>query len=360
MSLELLRKKIDSLDDKIVSLIEERAKLAKKIGAEKKKLRLPVFEASREKSIVERVSKKAKVIGKESISRVYSEIMAACRGIQQEKREAEPRVTGTPRVSFLGPLGTFSHIAALKHFGNSAGLIPKESVDEVFKSVERGESAYGVVPIENSTEGSIGATLDLLRSSPLNIAAELKLKVEHNLLALPGVKLSDISAVYAHPQALAQCKKFLSSLKAQKRQSASNASACGSLDARSAAISSELAAKLYKLSILKLNIQDKSDNTTRFVVLSRKSAAKAKKSKTSIVFAVRDEPGSLVRMLQIFSSRKINLSKIESRPSKEKQWEYLFYIDFIGHASDKKCKEALAEVKKQAKSLRVLGSYPAA
>ncbi|MEM3031175.1 MAG: prephenate dehydratase [Candidatus Micrarchaeia archaeon] len=263
------------------------------------------------------------------------------------------------RMAFLGPEGTFTHIAARKAFPK-ARLIPLEAIDEIFSAVERGKAEAGVVPIENSTEGSVNATLDLLLRTPLKVSGELKLPVVHHLLAKPGVKLAEVKAVIAHPQALAQCKEFLEKKLpgAERREASSTAKACQLLDRRSAAIASALAARIYGLRFLAKNIQDSPDNTTRFVVIAKSDSEKPSgKDKTSLVFSVEDKPGALLRALHVFADRGINLTKIESRPSREKSWEYVFFADFEGHRLEPKPADALRALEGVTTFVKILGSY---
>jgi len=263
------------------------------------------------------------------------------------------------RVAFLGPAGTFTHIAAQKAFPK-AKLIPFEAIEEVFAAVEGGKADAGVVPIENSTEGSVNATLDLLLHTKLRIAGEIKLPIAHHLLAKPGVKLAGIKAVVAHPQALAQCREFLEKNlpNAERREASSTARACQLLDEESAAIASALAAKLYGLKFLARNIQDFTDNITRFIIISKKDSEKPTgRDKTSLVFSVEDRPGALLRALHVFADRGINLTKIESRPSRERSWEYVFFADFEGHRLDPTGADALRALEEVTTFVKVLGSY---
>ncbi|MFH1285163.1 MAG: prephenate dehydratase [Candidatus Micrarchaeota archaeon] len=350
-SIDTLRKKIDSLDVQLLKLLDERASLAKSIGKLKRTLKLPVTCEKREREIYEKLrAAKLKNIDNESLANIYSEIISAC------KKGEEP-----PSVAFLGPQGTFSHICAKKFFGSSVSFLPFVSIEDVFKSVESGIADYGVVPIENSVEGSVNSTLDMLSTSSLRIRGEKKLPVQHNLLAKDGVKLEDIRIILSHPQALAQCRNYLARNlpRAERKETASTAHACELLNSTSAAIASELAARIFKLNILRRRIQDNSDCSTRFVLISKSDAEPSGKDKTSLMFSVRHKPGTLFSILRIFSENSINLTKIESRPSKQRPWEYNFFVDFDGHKKDKKCAKALKEVEKHTTFFKILGSYPA-
>ena len=346
--LEHLRKKIDSVDGELVKLLEERFRLAGQIGGIKKKGKLPVLEPSREKQVLEAIAAKAagaKGARKEFYKTLFREIISYSRALQEK-----------PRVAYLGPEGSYSHQAVLKFFGNYARAEPCDSVEEVFDSMEQ----FGVVAVENSSEGSVNETLDCLVAKDSVIVGEIYLKVEHCLLAKPGVEMEDVKIVYAHPQALAQCKRFLRGLGFEAVQASSNAKACTMLDSRSAAIAGEYAANRYGLNVLKRGVNDVKDNATRFLVIGKAPAAPTGRDKTSIVFSLPHRAGSLHKALGIIAGKKLNMTKIESRPSRLMKWEYLFYVDLEGHAQVKPVKEALAGLKGYATSLRVLGSYPAA
>ncbi|MBI4399444.1 prephenate dehydratase [Candidatus Micrarchaeota archaeon] len=347
--IEELRKKIDSVDAGIVHLLDERVRLAKEIGKVKDSLGLDIVTFNRHSEVLQRAKKRKKYLSNKNVENIFREIISAC-------LSNEARI----RIGFLGPRGTFSDTAAQKIFGNSLELVPYSAIDDVFRAVEKEELEYGVVPIENSTEGSVNSTLDLLLTSNLMIAGETKLKVVHNLLVKQGVKLQDIKAVYAHQQALAQCKAFLAETlpKAEKKEVSSNAKACEILDNSSAAIASESASRIYNLQILKSNIQDNANNTTRFIVLSHNDSKPTGNDKTSIVFSLKDKPGTLYNALSVFKDAGINLTKIESRPSKQKSWEYVFYVDFLGNRNEKKHAKALEELAKNSIFIKILGSYP--
>ncbi len=343
-ALDSLRKKIDQLDSRLLALLEKRFALSGEIGKIKKKNKLPVFEPSREKQIMSSVLSKARKHRK-FYAAFFNSIISFSRFLQQP-----------PEVCYLGPEGTYSHSAALAFFGEYMKGIPCETIEDVFDNYVQ----FGVVPVENSTEGSVAPTLDYLVEKDAPIVGEVYLKVSHCLLAKQNVKAEDVKTVYAHPQALAQCKHFLKELGVETVQASSNAKACTMLDSRSAAIASEFAATQYSLAILKRQINDVKDNVTRFLVIGTAPAAPTGKDKTSIVFSLPHKPGSLHRALGILAEKKLNMTQIESRPSRLMKWEYLFHIDFEGHAQDKGVKEALGSLKDCATSLKVLGSYPAA
>ncbi|MBI5158891.1 prephenate dehydratase [Candidatus Micrarchaeota archaeon] len=261
-------------------------------------------------------------------------------------------------IAFLGPKGTFCHEAAEKLAGSASELEPFASIEDVFEAVENESVDAGVVPIENSVEGSVNSTLDCLASTNVKIIRELKLAVKQNLLALPGVELKSVRRIVSHPQALAQCRKFLKTIKAEHAEASSTAKACQTLDDESAAIASKLSAKIYGLTVLKEGVQDYAENATRFVLLSKKNESPTgKKCKTSIIFSVKHAPGALHEALKAFAVQEINLTKIESRPSRQKKWEYYFYVDFEGNCESEKAKKALKELEKHAKFVKTLGSY---
>jgi len=345
MELEKLRKRIDDIDGKIVDLVDERGRIAKKIGLEKKKSKIPMVDFNRIEEVIEGASRKSKVFPGHSMRSIYREIISASTSLQKEEK-----------IGYLGPAGSFCHIAALKFFGSSLPLIPFMSVEEIFDSVQKGDLDFGSVPIENSTEGSLNATLDLLVEKDVFIVGEIILKVQQNLLAKPETRLEDIETVYSHPQALAQCKEFLKQRKWMRREAASTSYACTILDGKSAAIASELAADIYKLKILKRNIQDDDRNATRFVLISKENLdmgkkGKTKRMKTSIAFSLLDKPGALYGALDVFAKKKINLTKIESRPAGK--WEYLFYLDYEGFDEG-----AMRKIEEKSKFFKNLGTYP--
>lgn len=266
------------------------------------------------------------------------------------------------KVCYLGPEATFTHQAALKWFGPSVELIPLDSIVSVFKEVERGNYGFGVVPVENSTEGSVNITLDMFLESDLKIVSEIYLDITHNLLS--NSSREKIKKIYSHPQALAQCRNYLqknfSNAELIETGSTSKAALIASKENRSAAIASELAAKMYNINILEKNIQDKINNSTRFLTIGKAAPSKTKKDKCSILFSVQHKPGTLFEALRPFYDKKINLTKIESRPTKQKQWEYIFFVDFEGFIEDENVKKALEELKKHCIFIKVLGCYPSA
>ncbi len=349
MELKDLRKKIDEVDEKLLSALEERSELILEVAEQKKKSNSPVYDPVREQEIIEELSKKSVKFPKKHLRAVYTEIMSASRELEQPLK-----------ISFLGPEATFTNMAALKKFGSSSELVAMNSISDVFKAVEKDQADYGVVPIENSTEGTVTHTVDMFLYSDLQIVAEISLEINHNLIS--KYKLSEIKRVYSNPQALAQCREWLSKNlpKAELIEASSTAKAAelAQLYHSSAAIASELAAEKFKLNILAPAIEDSPHNTTRFLVIGKKAPPKAKRSKTSIVYSVPHKSGALFDSLEPINKNNLNMTKIESRPTKQKQWEYVFFIDFTGHVEDEEVKKAMDELKKRTAFLKILGSYP--
>lgn len=353
MSLEELRRKIDRIDRRIVELLAERFRVARRVVAMKERMGLPVVDAERRSAVLRGVEERAKRLGLEPAFavKVFEDVVRAVEGEGK----------GVPRVAYLGPRGTFSMDAANKFFPSTRIEIPQRTVEDVFKSVESGEATHGVVPVENSLEGSYGAALDALLSTSLTVVGEAILPVSHCLAAKSGVSLDGVRAVYSHPQALAQCRRFLEEFlpKAQRREASSTARAAilAKRVRGAAAICSEAAAGLYGLAVAARNIQDER-NFTRFLVLSREQAPPTGDDKTSVVFSTRHVPGALHKALTPFASRGINLTRIESRPVRGQPWEYMFFVDLQGHRGEERVGEALRELEELTIQLKVLGSYP--
>jgi len=268
------------------------------------------------------------------------------------------------KIAFQGERGAFSEDAAIKLFGESVDFLPCMRLRDVFQAVVEGEVRFGVVPIENSQAGSINETYDLLLAYPLNIYAEVILRISHYLMALPGEKLADIRKVYSHPQALAQCEEFLSKLKVEITPSYDTAGSAKMIKENQlkecAAVASKRAADIYGLGILAAEIENNINNYTKFFAISKQKAEPAERNKTSLVFTAKHVPGALYKILGIFATRSINLTKLESRPSKSKPWEYVFYVDFEGHQDGEVYQEAIKELQREATFVKILGSYPQA
>ena len=274
-----------------------------------------------------------------------------------EKEKIEAELT----VAFLGPPATFSHMASIQHFGSSVRMLPENTIQDVFEAVEREKTDYGVVPVENSTEGPVSLTLDRVIQSEAKICVEIMTKISHDLLSLSG-DAGEVQRVYSHPQALSQCREWLRKnfphVPLEEAGSTAKAAQLAVENPKAAAIASSLAAPLYGLKVVASQIEDHLNNATRFLVLGRQGAERTGRDKTSVLFVVSHAPGTLFRVLQIFYEKGINLTKIESRPNKGKPWEYIFFIDFEGHATDPHVAQALQEVKGHVLFVKLLGSYP--
>jgi chorismate mutase/prephenate dehydratase len=350
-SVDALRKKIDQVDERIVKLLNDRASLAQKIGHHKRLTNQEIYVPSREQEVVQRVSKLSRgPLPIPAVQSVFREIIAACRGVEEPLK-----------VAFFGAEASYSHLAARERFGPAATLIATASIAEVFQEVAQGRATYGVVPIENSTEGVVAYTLDLLVESPLQICAESFLDIHHNLLSRDG-RSEGIAKIVSHPQALAQCRGWIGrhfpKSELEEVTSTSHAASMAAREGSLAAIASSLAAEVYGLRVVAANIEDQSHNITRFFVIGAHASKPSRRDKTSLAFSVKDEPGILHRMLRPFASRKINLSKIESRPIKNKPWEYMFFLDLKGHKEEARVKRAIEQVKRSCTFFKILGSYP--
>jgi chorismate mutase/prephenate dehydratase len=270
----------------------------------------------------------------------------------------------TLKIAFQGELGAYSEMAVYNFFGQNVEVKPCKSFDEVFENVKAGTVDYGVVPIENSIEGSVNRTYDLFLEYDLKVCGEIIIRISHCLIAHKGATIDQIKTVYSHPQALAQCRKFLEQHKLQAISTFDTAGSVKMIKEKnmmnSAAIASERAAKIYDMSILAREIEDIKNNSTRFFVLDKKDSPYSGEDKTSIIFATKSIPGALYKILGEFADRKINLTKIESRPTKQTPWEYHFYLDFEGHRTEQKCQEALESIKDKTIFIKILGSYNAA
>lgn len=350
-NLQQLRDQIDKIDDQILDLLNARAGVVLDVGKAKAGESREFYVPSRERAIFERLqARNPGPFPNESLCRVFREIISASLSLELPMK-----------VAFLGPQSTFTHVAAMEQFGLSAQLVAQKSIPSVFEEVERGRAHYGVVPVENSTEGVVNHTLDMFIGSDLKVIAEILLEISHDLLSQTG-KLEQVQRVVSHPQALAQCRHWLDENLPDTPQldvaSTAAAAQLAAEDESVAAIASHAAARQYGLQVAKAKIEDNSHNFTRFLVIGRKMPEASGRDKTSILFSVRDEPGILYRMLEPFSKRDINLVKIESRPMKQKAWEYIFFLDLVGHVEDTKINAAIEELRGHCHFLKVLGSYP--
>ena len=350
-TIQELRSRIDNIDDNILKLLNERSQVVLEVGRFKTGKNLDFHVPGRERQIYERMlSQNPGPFPNDALKSIFREIISACLALESPMK-----------VAFLGPKATFSHLATMQQFGLSAELVPQKSIPAVFEEVEKGKALYGVVPVENSTEGVVSHTLDMFVESGLQITAEIMLEVHHDLLSRTG-RLEDIKKVYSHPQPIAQCRQWLESnlpgVPMVDVASTAVAAQIVSDDYTAAAIASELAGSLYDLKVVRSRIEDQVNNFTRFLVVSRKGCERSGNDKTSVLFSVKDEPGILCRMLEPFAKRGINLSKIESRPFKKKAWEYIFFLDLSGHVSDPDVAAALDELKQCCQFIKILGSYP--
>ncbi len=351
--IEECRKEIDRCDNEILRLLNERSQYVMEIGHAKREVdpNALLHTPGREAAIVDRLTKlNTGPFPNDAIRPVYREIMSASLSLE-----------GTQTVAYLGPPATFTHIAALGKFGESAQYMPVSGIKEVFDEVERGRAIYGVVPIENSTEGVVNYTLDMFIDSNLMIYGEVEQEVSHHLMSKANA-LEDIKKVYSHPQALAQCRNWLDThlpnVEVGETPSTSRAAERCVEDPTAAAIASELAADIYGLQILKSRIEDNIHNFTRFLVLCKHASDPTGKDKTSIMLSVKDKAGALYDLLRPFASNGISMTKIESRPSRRKAWEYIFFVDVEGHINEDRIRRTIDEIKPRCLFLKILGSYP--
>ena len=354
MRLEDLRKEIDRTDARIARLIAERMRTAEEIGKKKKGEGGQIEDREREKIILENVKRIAREEGvsEEDIKKIYRQILTSSK-----------RVQGI-QVAFQGEVGAYSEEAAFRFFNSPVQTRPCESLEDVFGAVQREEVPFGIVPIENSLEGSIGQVYDLLLNSELKVCGETELRVAHCLIANPEAQLGSIKKIYSHPQALAQCRTFLSHLGCELIPAYDTAGSVKMIKEKGitdgGAIASARAAEVYGMKVIASEVEDNPNNFTRFFVLSRQDSLSTGNDKTSLVFSLKHEPGALHSAIREFAKRNINLTKIESRPTRQKPWEYNFYLDFEGHRQDKVSREALDSLENTTLFVKVLGSYPKA
>jgi len=352
--LKKLRAEIDQIDAELLKRINQRADLARRIGTLKNGA---IYRPEREAQVLQRLCELNQgPLNKEAVARIFREIMSACLALEQQIR-----------IAFLGPAGTFSESAARKHFGGVPALSALATIDEVFRAVEADHADYAVVPVENSTEGAIGRTLDLLSATPLVICGEIVLRIHQNLLG-KAQSLAGVKQVYSHAQSLAQCHEWLNrNLPGVPRVPvASNAEAArlaaeeSPENAQSCAVAGEAAAARYGLNILAANIEDDANNTTRFIVLGKQEAGASGRDKTSLVCSAQNRPGAVHELLEPLARHGVSMTRFESRPARAGLWEYLFFIDIEGHQSDAAVAGALRELAERAAFVKILGSYPRA
>ncbi|MDR2771940.1 MAG: prephenate dehydratase [Elusimicrobiota bacterium] len=342
------RKKIDAIDKNIVKLLHQRGAIAKEIGKQKASKGEDVYNPLREREILSKMSGGKKVLKTEDLSAIYTEIISACRNIQN-----------TTKIAFLGPWATWTHQAALKKFGSSGLFIPCIDVKSVLEEIDSGRAEFGVVPVENSNEGSVNVTLDLLVDMNLTVCGEILLRIDQSLLVKDAK--NQILRIYSHPQGLAQCRNWLNKnypdVDLIPAASTAEAAKKAAKESYAGAIASEAAAKIYRLYVLASAIQDGKQNFTRFFVVGTKKTNPTGNDKTSLVFMIKDRVGALHDIMGVFDKNKVNMTKIESRPTKKKVWEYMFFVDIEGHVADKKVKTTIEELNQLCAFVKVLGSY---
>lgn len=347
-----IRKKIDAIDGQLLNLLNRRARQVLEVGKIKQLENLDLHSPIRERQILERLEKANRgPFSNESIRTIFREIISASLSLE-----------GQLKIAFLGPKATFSHMACIQKFGASVHFVPVSNFKEIFTEVEQGRAEYGVVPIENSTEGTVTNTLDLFVDTPLKITGEIFLEI-HNFLISESPRIENLKRVYSHHQPIMQCQRWIAKnlghVQMTEVESTSRAAEICLDDPTAGAIASELAAKMYGLKILARRIEDNPHNTTRFLIISRKGLARTGHDKTSLLFSIKDRSGALYDMLKPFAESGINLTRIESRPSKKKPWEYFFYIDLEGHEEDRKVRKAMDLLHEKCLFFKILGSYPA-
>ena len=350
-SVDALRKKIDQIDEKILELLNDRASIALTIGHSKRLNNEEIYVPGREKEILDRLAQLSRgPLSEQATRSVFREVIAACRSLESPLK-----------IAFFGVEASYSHLAAREKFGATPAFVSTVSIAEVFQEVQQGRAAYGVVPIENSTEGIVAHTLDLLVESELKICAEIFLDIHHHLLSKSG-RVEDVRKIVSHPQALAQCRQWIArhlrAVEVAEVASTAHAALMAANDSTLAAISSGLAREIYDLQVIAASIEDQSNNITRFLVIGNKDSIPSENDKTSLAFSVKDEPGILYRMLEPFAKSGINLSKIESRPIKSKPWEYMFFLDLKGHKEEPRVRGAIQQLEARSVFLKILGSYP--
>ena len=348
-----LRQKIDALDDRLIALLNERAELVHAVGDRKRAAGLEIYAPEREEQVLAALTAKNDAqrgrLPAESVRAIYREIMSAALALEKDLA-----------IAFLGPPATWTHQAARAKFGASVRYAPQPSIADVFDAVARGRADYGVVPIENSTEGAVNHTLDVFIDSPLRICAQIALPIENNLLA--RVPRESIRRLFSHPQVFGQCRNWLrANFPTADLIEVSSTARAGELAAAAddaGALGGRMVGEIHALSVLEASIQDQADNRTRFLVIGPRDCPPTGHDKTSLMFGVPDRAGALLTALEPFRQAGISLSKIESRPSKRKAWEYVFFVDAEGHAGDDALRAALDELRRCCSFLKILGSYP--
>lgn len=351
MSVEELRKKIDQVDSRIIELLDQRTTLALKIGKLKSKKGTEPYSPDRESEIYAKLEKvKGETIPTDALKAIYREIMSATLALEKPVK-----------VAYLGPEATFTHLASLSKFGASVQYVSCASIPDVFDEVDKNRAHYGVVPIENTTEGAVSHTLDMFIDSELKICSEIIFEISHNLMS--NSSMNHIRRIYSNPQVFGQCRLWLKGhlpkAELMETSTTTQAASRAAQEEGAAAIASRLAATIYNVKILAEGIEDSSHNRTRFLVIGRQIGKPTGQDKTSVVVSIKDKVGALHEILEPIRTHQINMTKIESRPSKKKAWDYYFFIDMEGHLESKNVSETLREMEEKVRFLKVLGSYPA-
>lgn len=353
-AISTLRNQIDNIDEQIQTLINQRAKIAQEVANVKKNHENdPIFyRPEREAQVLKAVmARNSGPLSGEKMARLFREIMSVCLELEAPQK-----------VAFLGPIGTFTHAAALKHFGKAATTAPLATITDVFREVEAGSAMYGVVPVENSSEGVVNHTLDAFLNSNLKIIGEVEMPIHHNFLVAEHTKVDSLSKIYSHQQSLAQCRHWLDTHfpNVERIAVSSNGEAARRLknEWHSAAIAGDVAVAEYGLHKLHENIEDNPNNTTRFLIIGKEDTAPSGQDKTSILVSSADRTGALIEILEPLKRHGVSMTSIETRPERPNKWAYVFFIDMNGHIEDKNVKAAIEEIRPLVKELRVLGSYP--
>ena len=355
-AISTLRNQIDNIDEQIQTLINQRAKIAQEVANVKKNHENdPIFyRPEREAQVLKAVmARNSGPLSGEKMARLFREIMSVCLELEAPQK-----------VAFLGPIGTFTHAAALKHFGKAATTAPLATITDVFREVEAGSAMYGIVPVENSSEGVVNHTLDAFLNSNLKIIGEVEMPIHHNFLVAEHTKVDSLSKIYSHQQSLAQCRHWLDTHfpNVERIAVSSNGEAARRLknEWHSAAIAGDVAVAEYGLHKLHENIEDNPNNTTRFLIIGKEDTAPSGQDKTSILVSSADRTGALIEILEPLKRHGVSMTSIETRPERPNKWAYVFFIDMNGHVEDKNVKAAIEEIRPLVKELRVLGSYPKA
>ncbi|CAA0100626.1 P-protein [BD1-7 clade bacterium] len=361
LTLESLRNQIDTLDQQIHQLLNERAKCAQNVAdvklaevAPEERASVKFYRPEREAQVLRKVKDRNQgPLSDDTVAHIFREVMSACLALEQPLN-----------VAYLGPAGTFTHAAAIKHFGHAVVANSVDSIDQVFSEVESGEAIYGVVPVENSTEGMVNHTLDNFIKSTVSICGEVELAVKHMLLVNKSADTSKITRICAHQQALAQCRNYLDkhwpNVPRVAVSSNSRAAQLASDEVGTAAIAGDMAAEIYNVDVAVENIQDSAQNTTRFLIVGREQVEPSGEDKTSIIVSMRNEPGALFSLLESFQREEIMLTRIDTRPSPTEKWAYLFFIEFEGHQDEPAIQRIMEELSERSVYMKMLGSYPKA